>query len=289
MSIIKSSLDKNSAGALEKGPFDSLGTGMAAEVPLTRVVLAPVETADRSRRIVIDMTQLRRTGYLPESSEDRRFADYYRAVKRVIIQRALAAGGAPEQRLVLVTSSLPDEGKTFTTLNLALSMAREHDISILLVDADMAKAHISRVLGIADRPGLIDALRSETGEPDSLVLRTSIPGLEVLPAGCLSESAVELIASARMTRVAAQLTQRNSRRLVLFDSSPLLVSSEARALVHVPGQIVLLTRSGRTPQRALQDALKLLDKKKLTGLLLNDAGQVAGTAYGSYGYYGDVK
>jgi protein-tyrosine kinase len=254
-----------------------------------RVALAPVESADRSKRIVIDMEQLRRTGYLPEGSEERRFADYYRAVKRPIIQRALAAEGAPEQRLVLVTSSLRDEGKTFTTLNLALSMAREHDISILLVDADLPKAHISRVLGIADRPGLIDALRSETGEPESLVLRTSIPGLEVLPAGGLYEGATELIASARMTRVAAQLTQRNPRRLVLLDSSPLLVSSEARALVHVPGQIVLVARSGRTPQRALQDTLKLLDKQRLIGLVLNDAAQVAATSYGSYGYYSDEK
>ncbi|HEY6923923.1 MAG TPA: hypothetical protein VI653_10670 [Steroidobacteraceae bacterium] len=264
----------------EKGPLDSLGTGLVGEIPLPRVP---------AKRIAIDIAHLRRAGYLPESSEGRRFADYFRAIKRVIVQRALADGGSPEQRLILVTSSLQDEGKTFTTLNLALSMAREHDISILLVDADLPKAHISRLLGIADRPGLIEALRGETGEPESLVLRTSIPTLEVLPAGGSSESATELISSARMTRVATQLTQRNSRRLVLFDSSPLLVSSEARALVHVPGQIVLVTRSGRTPQRALQDALKLLDKKRLTGLVLNDAARAASTGYGSYGYYGDEK
>jgi protein-tyrosine kinase len=269
---MESVLKKNSAGPPKKGPPDS-----------------PVESTDRSKRIMIDLAQLRRAGYLPEGGEERRFADYYRAVKRPIIQKALAAEGPPEQRLVLVTSSLPDEGKTFTTLNLALSMAREHDISILLVDADLPKAHISRMLGIADRPGLIDALGSDTCEPESLVLRTSIPSLEVLPSGSSSESATELISSARMTRVAAQLTQRSSRRLVLLDSSPLLVSSETRALIHLPGQIVLVARSGRTPQRALQDALKLLDKQKLSGLVLNDAAQVAGTAYGSYGYYGNEK
>jgi len=289
MSIIESALDKSRAGSPEKGPSDSLGSGVAGAIPLTRVARASVESTDRSRRIVIDMAQLRKIGYLPEGSEERRFADYYRAVKRPIIQKALAAEGAPEQRLILVTSSLPDEGKTFTTINLALSMAREHDISVLLVDADLPKTHISRMLGIADRPGLIDALRSEAGEPESLVLRTTIPSLEVLPAGGSSEGATELIASARMMRVATQLTQRNPRRLVLLDSSPLLVSSEARALAHIPGQIVLVARSGRTPQRALQDALKLLDKQKLSGLVLNDAPQVAGTSYGSYGYYGEKQ
>jgi protein-tyrosine kinase len=261
----------------------------ALDKPVTRLARAALESADRLKRIAIDLAELRGAGYIPEESEQRRFADYYRAIKRPIIHKALAAESAPEQRLILVTSSLPGEGKTFTTLNLAFSMAREHDISVLLVDADLPKAHISRVLGIAERPGLIDALRGEAAESESLVLRTDIPGLEILPAGGSSEGATELIASARMTRVAAQLTQRNPRRLVLLDSSPVLVSSEARALVHVPGQILLVARSGRTPQRALLEALSLLDKKRLSGLVLNDAAPVAGSSYHSYGYYGDVK
>jgi exopolysaccharide/PEP-CTERM locus tyrosine autokinase len=294
MSVIENALDKKSragTGIQEKIPSDLLGAGTAGATSATRLTRSPVESADRLKRIAIDRAQLRRAGYVPEQSEERRFADYYRAVKRPIIHKALAAESAPDQRLILVASSLPDEGKTFTTLNLAFSMAREHDISVLLVDADLPKAHISRVLGIQDYPGLIDALRGDTGDPESLVLRTDIPGLEVLPAGGSSDGATELIASARMTRVAGQLTQRNPRRLVLFDSSPVLVSSEARALVHVPGQILLVARSGRTPQRALLEALTLLDKKRLSGLVLNDAAAgITGSSYDSYGYYyADLK
>jgi Mrp family chromosome partitioning ATPase len=177
---------------------------------------------------------------------------------------------------------LPAEGKTFTALNLALSIARERDLSVLLIDADFAKAQIGRVLVVHEEPGLLDAAANPSLDVESLIVGTNVKGLEILPGGHAAGGAAELVASVRMTEIATRLLARNARRLILFDSAPLLVSSEARALNQLPGQILLVARSGMTPRRALQDAIAQLDKKKLQGLVLNNANAKTHTHY--YGY-----
>ncbi len=144
---------------------------------------------------------LRNAGYLPAEGLERRFADHYRQIKRPLIERALA--GEPGMRLILVSSALPGDGKTFTSLNLALSMARERDVSVLLVDADAPRAHISEVLGIRGERGLLDALSDESLDVESLIVETDVRGLEILPAGKFVENATELFASARMDQIAA--------------------------------------------------------------------------------------
>lgn len=276
MSIIESAIDK-----LRR----LTPVGSATSVPAAGNEVASINS---HRRIPIDLDSLRAQGDLPELGQERRFADYYREIKRPLIQKTLSAEARSEMRLIVITSALPAEGKTFTSLNLALSIARERDVSVLLVDADAPKRHLSRAFGLQQEPGLFDALADENLDVESLVLGTDIERLELLPVGKGTEAAgAELIASARMAQVAARLTARHPRRLVLFDSPPLLVSSEARALKQIPGQILLVTRSGKTPNQALLDALALIDKTKLHGLVLNDAHLAGGEGYpGYYGYYG---
>ena len=247
-----------------------------------------VKRSPSSRIAEFNAPALRAMGYLPESGLELEFAEYYREIKRPVVRRALAANAPAMQRQILVTSALPGEGKTFTTLNLALSMARERDVSLLLVDADFPKAHISRALGVNEEPGLLDAVANELLDVDSMVMRTNVKGLDFLPSGQYFDGAAELVASARMTEIAMRLVASNPRRLVLFDSPPLLVSSEARALIQMPGQIIFVCRVGRTPRRALQDAIAQIDSKKLHGLVLNDAYVNPKNNY--YGYaqqYGD--
>jgi protein-tyrosine kinase len=234
------------------------------------------------RRTSVDWARLREQGYLPDSGQQPRFADWCHRVKRPLIDRALAPGAPEDARLILLTSALPGDGKSFITLNLAFSMARERDVSVLLVDGDLPRAQISHLFGIHQEEGLLAALRDDRLDVEPLVYDTDVPGLEILPAGGPPEGAAELVASARMREIAARLSGRNPRRLVLFDSPPLLVSAEARALVAVPGQIVLVTRAGRTPLRAVADAVGQLDKKKLQGVVLNDA--YVGNEHGYYDY-----
>jgi exopolysaccharide/PEP-CTERM locus tyrosine autokinase len=278
MSIIENALDK-----VRRTAAAATG-GAAASLQLPQG--APGHGVSHQRRIAIDFNLLRAQGELPEAGLERRFADCYREIKRPLIQAMLSGDAGPDSRLILITSALPAEGKTFTALNLAFSVARERDVSVLLVDADLPKGHLSRTFGLHDGPGLLDALADESIDVDSLVVGTDIKGLEILPAGRPVEGASELIASARMSQIATRLA-RHPRRLVLLDSPPLLASSEARALKELPGQILIVTRAGRTPRQALLDAIALIDKTKLHGLVLNDAHGSSGDGYYThYGYSG---
>lgn len=281
MSIIESALAKLRRGELQRGAE----TGPAG-VPMLGVDVVPgtrplaVQRVEQpSTRIAVDTDALRTAGYLPEEGLERRFADHYRQIKRPLIERAQ---GAADMRLILVTSALPGDGKTFTSINLALSIARERDVSVLLVDADVLKQHVSDVFGLHQERGLLDALVDESLDPESLVVKTGIRGFEILPAGRHVEHAAELFASARMTQIAARLGAASPRRVVLIDSAPILVSSETSVLLRIAGQIVVVVRAGVTPYRAVLNLVDQLDKEKPLGLVLNDAPKDDNSAH--YGY-----
>ncbi len=227
---------------------------------------------------------LRKRGYLPDLSQERPFDDYYRRIKRPVIAQAMvqAPAGATDLRLVMMTSALPGDGKTFTSINLALSIAREQDVSVVLVDADVAKLHLSRILGVEREPGLLDAVIDPTLDIESEILSTNIAGLSILPAGTQHDSATELLASVRMTQVVGRIMAADPRRIALFDSPPLLSSSESRAMVQMFGQVVLVVRSGVTPQQAVLDAISCVPENKPVGLILN--GRVASLTEKYYGY-----
>jgi len=239
-------------------------------------------TVTPSRRIHIDRNALRLAGYLPESSRDRQFADHYRQIKRPLIAKgAASASGAigPSPRLIMMASALPGDGKTFTSINLALSMSSERDISVVLVDADVPKPHVSRIFGVEDEPGLMEALTDAAVEAESLLLPTDVGSLSILPAGRTTEGATELLASTRMATIVNQLLVRNPNRIVLFDSPPLLVSSESRALAAIAGQVVLVVRHGATPRDAVRAAIDELGKAKDISLILNQGRVRAGGSY----------
>ena len=189
----------------------------------------------------------------------------------------------------MMTSALPGDGKTFTSINLALSIAREQDVSVVLVDADVAKLHLSHILGVERAPGLLDAVVHPAIDVESAILSTNIPGFSFLAAGTQRENATELLASVRMTHVVGRLIAANPRRIALFDSPPLLSSSESRAMVQIFGQVVLIVRSNVTRQRAVLDAISCVPENKPLGLILN--GRVASLTEKYYGYgtyYDDV-
>jgi len=246
-----------------------------------------VDPARIIKRISLDPAALRAGGYLPEESKDRQFADQYRRIKRPLIDRALT-GVAPvgEPRVIMITSALPGDGKTFTSLNLALSMALERDISVLLVDSDVAKRHISQITGLDREPGLLDALIDETIDPESLVVQTNLRGLSILPAGRPVETTAELLSSNRMRQIVMDLCVGSPRRIILLDSPPLLITNEGRILIKLAAQIVLVARAGHTPRNALQEAIALFDSRQAGGVVLNQVGGAGSDGYYSYGSYG---
>jgi len=244
-----------------------------------------------SRRIHIDPAALRDQGYMPETGRERQFADHYRQIKRPLIAKAQAPvsdAASASARLIMMASALSGDGKTFTSINLAMSMARERDVSVVLVDADLPKPHVSRVFGVEQEAGLLDALSDPNVDVESLLIPTDSGSLSILPAGKPNESATEMLASARMAVIVARLLGRNPRRIVLFDSPPLLLSSESRALAGIVGQIVLVVRAGTTPRQAVVYVLDELGRhpgERSVSLVLNQ-GRVALGGYYGYGEYG---
>jgi protein-tyrosine kinase len=264
-------------------------TGSAAtSKPLAQQpVIEPVSLA---KRLLVDLKALRVSGYLPDEEKERQFTDQYRRIKQPLIEKAFSSGGGTgEPRMILVASAVPGDGKTFTSINLALSMALERDMSVLLVDSDVTKQHISGIFGLRDQKGLLDALVDESLDVESLVVPTSIRGFAILPAGRRAEGTAELISSNRMRSIAARLCARDQRRIVLLDSPPLLITNEGRSLVKIAGQVVLVVRTGVTPRHAVQAAIELFDASQAGGVILNQVkvGLTEGYyGYGAYGAYG---
>ncbi len=245
------------------------------------------ETDTLGRRITVDNAALRAGGYFPEREKDRQFADQYRRIKRPLIDKALReAATRSESRIIMVSSALPGDGKTFTSINLALSMALERDMSVLLIDADVAKRHISTMFGLAEQPGLLDALVNEETEVESAIVPTTTRGFSILPAGTPVTGTEELLSSNRMRRIMASLCSHNPRRLLLLDSPPLLVSNEGRALLKVAGQVVLVVRAEVTPRDAIQASVALFDPQHAGGLVLNEMQSRGAHRYYEYGAYG---
>ena len=245
------------------------------------------DSTKAANRVVIDFNDLRAGGYLPELSKERQFADQYRRIKRPLIEKALSgddAGGEP--RVIMIASAVPGDGKTFTSINLAFSMALERDISLLLVDSDVAKHHITDIFGLRQRKGLLDALTDESLDPEALVVPTGSRGFSILPAGTQVDGTAELVSSNRMRNIVTSLCARNPRRILLLDSPPLLITNEGRALVKIAGQVVLVIRAGVTPRHAVQASIAMFDEKQAGGLILNEVKVGFTEGYYGYGAYG---
>jgi Mrp family chromosome partitioning ATPase len=242
----------------------------------------------------IDRARLKAQNLLVPDGEVTALVEEFRIVKRQILlaaRDALSAGGEPAAQRVLVCSPLPGEGKTFCATNLALSIAVEKDIEVVLVDADFAKPSIPALLGLTGGPengrGLMDAFADPRVRIEDCVIPTDIPNFFVLPAGDRTASDSEHLAAERTRAVLDRLTQGAPRRLVVFDSPPALAASPAAELAKYAGQALVICRADRTGQSALEDALSLLSACPDIKLLLNSANfSPSGRRFGAYYGYG---
>jgi protein-tyrosine kinase len=236
--------------------------------------------------LVLDRATLQAAGLMPPQEEADLITRQYRKIKHPLVAKAMGRGvpREPKGYLIMIASAMSGEGKSFTAMNLALNLSLEKEVEVLLVDADAPKPQLSRVLGLANAPGLLDALRDPQCDVESLVRPTNVRSLSFLPVGVGADDATELLSSARMERVAALLGQRNSHRIVVFDSPPLLQTTESPALARVAGQIVVVVRAETTPQPVLLDALHTLQGHPAVSLVLNQSMQSGAAPYYYYGY-----
>ncbi len=221
--------------------------------------------------VKVDFAELRAQGRLAPDGLAQRTEEEFRRIKWPLLNAIARREGAKPalNNLILVTSAVPGEGKTFTALNLALSLAREPDIEVLLVDGDVAQPTLSASLGITARRGLTDVVADQGLDLSNIICPTNVDRLFVAPAGARRDNSPELLASARMTSLMEELAQRVAPGVVVFDSPPVLATNEAQVLSRYVGQIVMVVRADQTEQRLVTEALSLLDRTKPVSAVLN--------------------
>jgi len=236
--------------------------------------------------VEVDQEALRDAGLIAPDYHEQMLANQFRDIKRPLIANAYSKRVARVENgnLIMVTSALAGEGKTFTSLNLVISMSQEQDLTVLLVDADVAKPHVSNVFGVSEMPGLLDVLEGDVDQVESLIVPTNLEGLSILPAGAPRRNATELLSGSRMDNLVQQLATRFPQRVVIFDTPPLLETSESKVLTSMAGQVVLVVRAEYTSQGAVADALHILGEDKATNLILNQFRSAAGADQYEYGY-----
>jgi exopolysaccharide/PEP-CTERM locus tyrosine autokinase len=231
-----------------------------------------------TRRVELDLNRMRDMGMVTAAGGRTRLLEDFRVIKRPLLQRAFAdrKEGDKPGNLIMVTSSLPGEGKTYCAINLAMSIAMELDHTVLLVDADVARPSVLRSLGLPAHRGLMDILLDDKVDMADVMLRTNVDTLTILPAGTSTPRATELLASSSMTTLLHEIANRYRDRIVIFDSPPLLLTSESRVLASHMGQIVMVVEAQTTTQHAVKEALRQLEGNQNVNLIYNKTREFPG-------------
>jgi exopolysaccharide/PEP-CTERM locus tyrosine autokinase len=257
-----------------------------AEEPLDLVTPALPEWAAPTGVAAIDRVMLAEKGMLVPGAPIGALAEEFRLVKRQLLLTAREVSNGPlgqRARTILVGSGKPGDGKTYCAVNLAISLAAERDVEILLVDADFAKPDVMRTLGLEDSVGFLDVIADPTLDPESCIVRTDVPQLSLLPAGQRTTADTELLASKRTEEVIDALLAASPKRMIVFDTPPTLAASPASVLALLIGQVMLVVRADRTTEADVREAVSLLDGCEHISLVLNAVSyQPGGGRFGSY-------
>ena len=242
-------------------------------------------TARKQSRIHIEA--LRARGFVTPDGAPTEIGQQFRMIKRPLLVNAFGTGSTPavkNGRRVMVTSAFAGEGKSFCAINLAMSIAAERDTHVLLVDADVARPSLPRELGIESSRGLMDWLTDTTLDIGELVQPTNVDKLSILTAGRHHEQATEFLASESMGQLLDHLSDRYDDRIIIFDTPPLLITTEARVLAAYMGQIVMVVEAGNTSREAVKDALASIGSPEVVGMVLNKSRESRAVGYQGYGY-----
>ncbi|MCW8883728.1 MAG: XrtA-associated tyrosine autokinase [Motiliproteus sp.] len=240
-------------------------------------------TPQNKEAIEVNIERLVGFGMITPDEDFTQIKEEYRYIKRPILNNAFGDnnGKLINSNLVMVSSSFPGEGKTFTAINLAISFALEQDRKVLLVDADVINPHICKRLDISEQKGLLDYLRGSC-EVSDIINDTNISNLKLLTAGTRSHHTTELLASDKMLTLMSELSTRYNDRIVVFDTAPILGASETGVLSQMIGQAVVVVEEERTTHGQLERALSQLDPKTAVGLVLNKSKKSRREYYGYY-------
>lgn len=308
MSIIEKAVEKLEKAATK--PASTTSSLQASVAKNSGLPNAPAETmasaqdpaghgakskaATQREVLTIPMSTLADKGMITPAMPRSTIAEEYRRIKRPLLRNIQGDTAAvlANPNLIMVTSALQGDGKTFTAINLAMSIAMEQDKTVLFVDADVAKASAGQLLGVPDaHTGLIDVLENKGACLEEAIIPTNVPNLRIIPAGNVHERSTELLAGEVMQSLMTELASRYDDRVIIFDSPPLLMTSEAGVLASFMGQIAFVASTDETPQEAVTEALQHIGEDKAVGMILNKAhrrrSRLLGLSFGAgykYGY-----
>ncbi|ALT00328.1 exopolysaccharide biosynthesis protein [Lacimicrobium alkaliphilum] len=241
---------------------------------------------DDKNRLVLELN-LNEEDFVTPSSNRSRVSEEFRAIKRKVLNNAFGplSQTLNNPNIIMVTSSNPGEGKTYTAVNLALSIALEQDKTVLLVDADVLRPNVMRTLGIDAAPdGLMEYLLGETDDVADVMYHTNVEKLRVIPAGKSHHLSTELLASEKMEETVQEFASRYPDRVVIVDTPPLLGINETAVLANLAGQALIVVEESKTKLADLNSAVETLDPDMAKGFVVNKSLRLRSGEHG-YGYY----
>ena len=242
--------------------------------------------SEKGQRIELDFSKFAKSGLILPFGKSNQLTEEFRHIKRdVLTLRNLE--DVPNSNMIMVTSAAPGEGKTHTAVNLAISIASERDLTALIIDADVTRPRVLDRLGIKADRGLIDLLDDPSLDVSDVILKTNIETLSIIPAGPRHQRSTELLSSRRMREVATELAERYNDRIIIFDTAPLLATSEPAILVKLVGQILVVVEAEKTTKGAITSAVEMIKGHQGVGFILNKARPQIGASLigGYYNYY----
>jgi len=243
-------------------------------------------TQGNKETININGKRLNERGFIFGHEGAHHIQEEFRHIKRKLINNAFgpASKTLKHSNLIMVSSSNPNEGKTFVSINLALSVALEQDKTVLLVDADVLRPSLHRELDFESKQGLLEYLLDEVTSISDVIYNTNIPNLKLIPAGKPHHLTNELLASTKMATLAEELAKRYPDRIVIFDCPPILGVTETPVLSSLVGQAIVVVEESKTKLDNVKKAVSQLDEDIAVGFVMNKTVRSKKDEYGYYGY-----
>lgn len=235
----------------------------------------------------VDLERLVNNGHISLLGDRRQINEEYREIKRKLLANAFGplANTLHNSNIIMVSSSRPSEGKTFTATNLAMSIAAEQDKTVLLVDADVLKPNVLNTLGLERRKGLMEYLTGEVEDISDVLYPTNIDKLKIIPAGKSHHLSTEMLASQKMHETVDEFANRYPDRIVIFDTPPLIGINESAVLANFAGQAVVVVEEGRAKLADIKLAVERLNPNMAIGFVVNKSTHTDSENAGYYGYY----
>lgn len=235
----------------------------------------------------IDFSRLEANGMVSLTNARTQINEEYREIKRKLLSNAFGplAKTLHNSNIIMVTSGRASEGKTFTAVNLALSIAAEQDKTVLLVDADVLKPNVLNTLGVERRAGLMEYLTGEEDDISDVLYHTNVDKLKVIPAGRSHHLSTELLASQKMHETIDEFANRYRDRVVIIDTPPLIGITESAVLANFAGQAVIVTEEGKSKLTDIRYSIQRLNPNMAIGFVVNKSVYTDSDGTGYYGYY----